>query len=216
LVSFKFSLLLREIYAEELFEGRKFLAIADFKKLNGPVDQLEYLVNHGTKIGAGSSRAVFLVNNRHVIKMAKMRSFSGHSFDVGRAQNEAEVDLYTNPDIKPFVAEVYDYDKNYNWIMSELVRPLRESEEFEKLTGVRWPDFVSLCSRGMIPDSRWKPLAEETYKDNRFVQSFVDMLEKTDIDAYDFTALTQLGKTRDGRVVLLDYGFSTRVRDKYY
>lgn len=59
-----------------------------------------------------------------------MASFEGPN--KGRAQNEQEVNVYTNPAIKPIVAQIYDFDsRNYEWLVSEVVRECSEQEFLE-------------------------------------------------------------------------------------
>jgi len=218
-------LLLREIYSRELSldEARKHLNLNDFKSLRSPDEQTRYLATHGTLLGAGSSRRVYLISSSRVLKMAQRgadNSFYSERYELGRAQNEAEVELFTNPSVKPFLAKIYDFDPSYTWLISELVRPLKNTREFTELTGVEWRDFVTLCDSGREQASRHKEevngLVNEKYKDNKFVQNFMELITKTDIDPYDFQGTNQLGKTNDGRLVLLDYGFSKSVVSRYY
>lgn len=56
-----------------------------------------------------------MLRSKRVLKIALNKQ--------GIAQNEAEINIFTNPITKPIVAKVYDYDPNFLWIISELVRP---------------------------------------------------------------------------------------------
>ena len=200
-------LLLREMYSEELLdEGRKFFDIRAFKELKEHWEQQVFLNNNAKILDSGSSRDVYLINSRHVLKFAPGPR--------GQAQNEAEVELFTNPNVKPFITEIYDYDPEYNWLISELVRPLRGEEEFERLTKVNWDDFVDILN--MNPEADTELPARTKYKSSEFVKQLLNMLEKTDIEPADLETPKHWGRTGDNRVVLLDYGFTTSVRASHY
>jgi hypothetical protein len=200
-------LLLREVYSSELLdEGRKFFDIRKFKELKRYREQRTFLNNNAKLLDAGSSRNVYLINSRHVLKFAQG--------ERGLAQNEAEVDLFTNPAVKPFITKIFDYEEDYNWLISELVRPLRNEDEFEKLTGVSWDDFSDILH--MKPEDAAEMFGRTKYKNSEFVKQLINMLEKTNMETGDLDVPGHWGRTGDNRVVLLDYGFTTDVHKKYY
>jgi len=92
----------------------------DFKKLkqNDPLEGtfLKYAKRNLQRLGEGSSREVFLLSSQKVLKVAVN--------EKGIAQNEAEIDVYTNPKTRPIISKVYDYGSGYEWLVSELVREL--------------------------------------------------------------------------------------------
>ena len=98
--------------------GNKHFDIREFRKLFSEKQAYEYAMARLQFLGKGSSRAVFLYDSGKVLKIAYgMRS-------AGKAQNKAEVDVFSNPLAKPVVAKVFDYDRDFHWIISELVKPL--------------------------------------------------------------------------------------------
>lgn len=112
---------------EDLFtEGRKFLDINEFKGM-ADEEQQQYLKAQGEVVGTGTSRIVFLADNSKVLKYA----FN----DAGMAQNNAELQVYTNPNTKNIVSAIFDYSDDGRWLVSELVRPLKSRNEFEELAG---------------------------------------------------------------------------------
>ena len=191
--------------------GEKF-DIQKFKQLDGYNIALGYAQKFLDMLGQGSSRAAFLLTQRYVLKVALN--------DKGVAQNRAEVDVYTNPASKPVVAKVYQSDPKYAWVISELVKPLKSTKEFEQLTGIDWETFSEYVNDGI----RDKQKATGAPK---FIRSIIatalsnDLL-RGDLAQQDFShdaakdVLDHYGKTPDGRVVLLDYGFTHEVWESHY
>jgi len=211
-------LLLKEVYAHELSldESRRHINMPAFKKM----DQRQrhtYLRKFGRMLGTGSAREVYLIGSGTVLKWAKN--------EKGNSQNEAEVEIFTDPKMKPLVAKIYDFDvENYAWLVSELVRPIEKPEEFEKLTGIqdlsRWVAYVETLAKE--PDKRQayhQELIEdydEEYGDLPLTKYLVDALRDTSLWSPDLTIIDHWGETADGRVVILDYGYTKDVRLKHY
>ena len=182
-------------------------------RLEGP-QMLVYAKHFLEEIGRGSSRAAFLMTSHSVLKLAL--NFKGN------AQNEAEVDVYTNPKTKAIIAKIFDYHPRYRWVVSELVRPLGEAgdDEFKRLTGVEfWPfiGWVEEISKGKAFDVE-REMEDKKIPDS--VQDFVfavgNTIRSNDLKMGDIQNVDHWGKTSDSRVVLLDYGFTGEVWDKYY
>lgn len=82
------------------------------------------------KIGTGSSRIVYRVDDEKALKIAKNKK--------GIAQNEHEADWgRNNYDI---FAKIYEADENnYTWIEMELASKIKPSD-FKRLVGVSWAE----------------------------------------------------------------------------
>lgn len=106
--------------------------------MEDPNQMVTYAKKNLQLLGEGSARIVFLLSNRYVLKIARPGATQ-----KGVAQNKSEVDVYTNPKVRPIVTAVYDSDKQYKWIVSEIVRPLYSQQEFEQMTGISWEIFVT-------------------------------------------------------------------------
>jgi hypothetical protein len=93
------------------------------------------------QMGKGSARAVFRIGSNKVFKLAR-------PIPRGPAQNHAEVDVYTDPGVRPVVAKILDFDdRHYLWLVSEMVQPLRGGErEWSRLAGF---------PLDLIEDIRW-------------------------------------------------------------
>lgn len=219
-------MLLKEIYARELgllSESRKSLDVARFKRMSVAEQSLYLLKNKDAIIGEGSSRKVFRVGSSYVLKWAKNHK--------GVAQNKAELEIYTDPKMKPLVARIYDFDSDrYNWIISEIARPVNEPSEWYELAGIKKTNDVD---HGDVLDwvnnhfdyeldktERGKKLLGLAKKlkwpHNKFIQNLYQARKHTKLSFDDLYFVDQWGKTPDGRLVVLDYGFTDDVKPLYY
>lgn len=96
----------------------------------------------GIPIGKGSSRTVFALSSGKVLKLARWHSNTGA--EKGRAQNKLEIETFTNPKVRPVVAKIFDYDPDYDWIVSEITRPFDESDRMEQALGMTTDSFQNL------------------------------------------------------------------------
>lgn len=78
-------------------------------------------------LGSGSSRIAYLLPNGNVLKVAMN--------DKGFAQNEQEMNVVTDPSVKNIVAKIYQFDTNYQWLISEYVEQFKNEHEFEDHVG---------------------------------------------------------------------------------
>lgn len=148
------------------------------------------------KLGQGSSRAAYLLSSRHALKIAVNKR--------GLAQNKAELSVYTNPQTKPMIASIRDYeDTEYRWLIADVVRPIETEQEFEDITGIQWENFLDSL---IDDDVTQTPLSRITRA----------TMDSNDLVSADIQVLDHWGKTADGRIVLLDYGYTDEVYNKYY
>jgi hypothetical protein len=88
-----------------------------FKQLKTFAERIRYCEEHLSKIGAGSSRIVYKIDDEKVLKLAKNNK--------GIAQNEAEYDIFkTAYYADNLAAEVFDVDDHYLWIEMELAEKM--------------------------------------------------------------------------------------------
>lgn len=105
----------------------------EFKRFNGlKALNIYALRTLGKPLGKGSSRAVYTLSSSKVLKLARPEPDAS---EKGLAQNEAELEVWTNPLIKPIVAKIYDYDPKYRWIVSEITRPFARRSNMEQAIG---------------------------------------------------------------------------------
>jgi hypothetical protein len=183
-----------------------------FKELDGIHIMLDYAQSFLETLGTGSSRRAFLLSGKYVLKIALN--------EKGLAQNQAEMDVFTNPQSQAVVAKVYGFDPKYQWLVADLVKPITNVDEFEQLSGIDWRSFCDQVNRGM------KNKAVEP-SDDKFVKSVVNTALKNNLLRGDIAqqdhghapsedVLSHWGKTPGGRLVLLDYGFTHEVWASHY
>lgn len=144
------------------------------------------------KLGQGSGRIVFLLDSHRVLKIA--------TNTVGVDQNVTEAGLSALPEAHQIAARVLEAGPGHDWLISELVRPLSGTAEFEELTGVPWGGFVTAVSqthrhRSQAGIDGWTRVVTR-------------IARRQQLSPGDLTKIMHWGKTADGRAVLLDYGLT--------
>jgi hypothetical protein len=173
-----------------------------FKELPSSEVMLQYASLFLDKLGKGSSRMAFTLSSKHALKIALNAK--------GIAQNETELDVFTNPKSKKVVAKIYGADDEFRWLISDLVKPVNNSDEFAELAGVRWPEFVN-CMIDYV--KHHDPMPDNI---DEFVAAVVVTAKQNDLLIGDLVEVNHWGKTPDGRIVLLDYGFTHEVWSSHY
>jgi hypothetical protein len=175
------------------FDIRKFKSLKDIKEMNAYADSfLE-------KLGQGSSRAAYILSSSKVLKIAVNKK--------GVAQNKTEMDVFTNPQTKPMISKIVDYDPEYTWLLADSVREFKSERDFEVAAKIRFGDFI---------DEVRSVKAGKSETNNQLVMNTVNTMNSTDLLIGDIAIVEHWGKSADGRVVLLDYGFTKEVWEKYY
>lgn len=199
----------------------------EFTKLNTIEEIHSYAASRLKYLGRGSSRSVYLLSSRYALKIAgivrdqyRPKKISG--YDKGIGQNRAEIVISENPLVKDIVAHVHQIGPNSNWIVADLVRPIKYYE-FMKLTGIDDGDLKTIADAAenfidvdsKVEDS-WR-YSEETIDAAKtpFMRAIVAAITKLKLLPGDIVT-THFGKTPDGRAVLYDYGYTRWVSDLYY
>lgn len=189
-----------------------------FKKLTSFAARKKYAASTLKKLGQGSSRAAFLIDDHTILKMAINKK--------GQGQNVAEGDwgLHQMYDILP---KLIDKDEDNDlWLIMERATPMKTPARFEQLVGMPWKDFVACVdydhdrrmARGGALNSQ-KPTYYQTILDNeeahQFFFSISDMMVNFNMPAYDLTQISSYGEV-NGHPVLLDAGLTQGVWDEFY
>ncbi len=178
-----------------------------------------FLKKQNLKIyGSGSSRIVFGLSTSKVFKLAKDKR--------GIAQNKVEVGVYTNPATKNIVTKIYDFHPDFLWVISEGVQEFKKNIEFRKSTGLydyTLKNYIEDCLHEPCSVNDFIEYVESMEFDSNGESSYIniDFIK----DLYLATIANNLGpdefvydhfgKTLDGRIVLLDYGYDDEVRELY-
>ena len=181
----------------------------EFQSLPSSEIMMVYAMNYLEPLGMGSSRSAFVLTPKKVLKIAKNPK--------GIAQNQAEQQVYTDPATADVAAKMYDADDQGRWIIADLVRPLTNPSEFKQLTGVAWQEFVEDLTMTVSAFARKQGMQLRKSAPD-FTKKVFSMAEKgsNKLKLGDLTVLDHWGKTPDGRVVILDYGFTEDVAEKHY
>ena len=178
------------------FTNQKKFSFNFFKELESRSDQALYASEFLKCLGQGSSRITFLLNSRQVLKIALN--------PIGFSQNESEVDLFTNPVTKPLITKIFDFNKDFYWILSEVVKEFTEEKQFEDATNIHWDDFVS-----DIMEDNARPVT-------KMGESVLQLMSITHLLPLDLIYVYHWGLSASGKVVILDYGYTHDVKIKHY
>ena len=182
--------------------------------------QVKYCTEQlGQPVGNGSSRTVFQIDDKRVLKLAKNQK--------GLDQNEVEGedDWYkSNYSIFP---KVFGKDKYYRWLISEYVLPANK-EDFQHCFGItfeQWLEVIkkfnewhrnTMLVRSKLSDRYVQQLVEE----NENIGEIEDFIANyTSFKTADLKAIQNYGLAmRDGDpwIVILDSGLSDEVYNQHY
>jgi hypothetical protein len=187
-----------------------------FKNLPSYKKRIRYAKEKLGRLGSGSARVVFDIDEDKVFKLAKNSK--------GLAQNDLESDISATG-WYDFVARVFDADPNNLWIESEKATKMKKSD-FKKLTGFKFDDWTNTLlqrtrelqgDRGGIffaaPENYDEILEDELF--NNIISFIMDY----DIVPGDFARISSWGiVNREGHEVpvLIDYGISKSIYNDYY
>ena len=208
--------LIKECLGEMLCERKDFVIdemaypisfdFEKFKSIRSFTGKQKYAKQHLLgKVGVGSSRAVFKIDDEKVIKIAMN--------DKGVSQNSVEAEGHKQK--YDVAARVFDVDHDYMWIEMELAKPLNE-KRFKELTGAftyeveRWLTYM----RGERDKEGVRDLSE-----NEFAEEMREFVEDFQYPVPgDFGRTSTYGEVlRNGepRVVIVDFGFDKSTEEIY-
>lgn len=202
-----------------------------------PDSKIDYVIDVARLryLNEGSSRAVFVIDSKRVLKIAKN--------EKGFAQNEMELKVFQDASTAPVVTRILLNAPDFSWLVSEIVRPLTSEDEFQQLSGV---PFILVRTIFNFNDKYRDMQKSVQATRNRFALNkqqfpestvFGDIHERMDeylatpfikqismafsdanlkLLAADLRVLQHWGKTPDQRVVLLDSGYSEEVANAHY
>lgn len=183
---------------------------SEFKQITDGTERMKYANDRLEFLGEGSARAVYVLTSKHVLKIATGAS--------GVSQNKAEVSVFTNPKTKPIVATIFDFAKDYSWLSSELVNPFDTPEEIinsmPEIEEVgEWKEFATHAVHDYPSQTYIKMWAPQLVD---FANAIGATADENNLVIGDVVKASSWGRSPDGRLVLLDYGFTEEVANKHY
>ena len=185
-------------------------AMSEFESIKSFQGKLDYAVKHLKKIASGSGRAVFAIDDKKALKIAKNKK--------GIAQNRVESEPYLqNYDI---VTRVFDFSEDDFWIEAELAKKLKPTR-FKELTGVSIDETSDYLRFVHNRNNFFKtpPPNKDVLDNNEFLIDVNSLMSDYDMPWGDLARLSSYGEViRDGKpkVVLVDYGLTEANYNDFY
>lgn len=195
------------------FNMDEFLKISSFSK------RIEYCETNLSRIGSGSSRIVYKIDNEKVLKLAKNSK--------GISQNEVEIQHGNDYYLKDLgiIAEVFNYDENELWLEMQLAQKCSKGK-FLQINEIGFDDYCNYLSyyeSDVLGKSRFKTNVSDEIKEkaesNEFVGSMIEFIGNYDIPIGDLKRINSYGvviANGSENVVLVDYGLTDDVYNTHY
>jgi len=175
--------------------------------------QIRYANEKLKRIAQGSSRIIFEIDDKTVLKLAK--NFKGI------AQNEVESSLSNNYMVpEDIIAKVLEKDENNRWIVMERAKKITSGRFKQLMNGVDIINFYFYIKKYTVRRDPLfgfyiNPEDEEKLDNNEFAQDLIEMINNFDLETGDFGRPSSFGEI-DGRLVITDYGLTKEVYKKHY
>jgi hypothetical protein len=157
-------------------------------------------------LGEGTSRSVYRLNDRYVIKIAKDK--------CGVWQNQSECRVTDGNIGSDLILPVDKRDANGLWVVQMMAQPIDSSNcfLFKKLYGV---SFEQVCELICAMEKCEEEVAKYICGDNAFLTSIMDFLVDSQTSFFfDFKKLDSWGYI-DNKICLIDYGMDNEAYDMY-
>lgn len=190
--------------------------VEEFKRLPSFVARIRYVKARLPKIAQGSARAVFVIDDATVLKVAMNNK--------GLAQNKIEAEIGRGSGYP--VAQVFEVGDQGAWI--EMEKAAKATPKvFAQIAGIdinTFSDLIrywSLDIKGNAKGYR-KPQGYDEFVssgDNQFINEVLSLMGDYDMPAGDIGRVSSWGVvSTNGKpeLVLIDYGLTQGVWDDYY
>lgn len=145
------------------------------------------------QVGSGTSRDVYRLNNKQVIKVAK--------HDLGYTQNASECDTYNTYGGLGLFNEITNSAKSYLWVIQPLATPLESTDE---------------CFHHIIDLVQHVENSKEYSTDNVFLKKVYDFLIETQWKYLrDICKADSWGKVNN-ELRIIDYGMNNEAFEDYF
>jgi hypothetical protein len=181
--------------------------------------RIDYVQSRLVRLGSGSSRIVYKIDDITVLKLAKNAK--------GIAQNEMEHELSAHGWYGDIVAEVYEVVDDYRWIEMQWAKKMSVGD-FERILGVPFSVYKDYLHNIEYAQGRRRhggrldipERYEKIMREKEFFSDIERMAGDYDMALGDFNRPSSYGVVRDEdgteRVVLVDYGASWDIIERLY
>lgn len=184
-----------------------------FKALTSFKARMDYCQAHLPRIGGGSGRMVYQIDDHTVIKLAKNAK--------GVAQNKAEDNDYLHRMYGHVITNVFDRHPDHLWIESQIAKKVGPSR-FKQLSGGisiqdvdTWMRNYGLGRKGeTFRLSQDKEISDRIWNNETF-SDIASMANDVGMEYGDFGRLSSYGEV-NGELVLVDYGLDNHTYSTYY
>jgi hypothetical protein len=183
-----------------------------FKGIQSFSGRMDYCKRHLKRLGAGSSRIVYEIDNSKVLKLAKNTK--------GIYQNETETEWADDYVAKDAVAQVFDSHEQYHWIEMEKCE-VATIKKFNLVTGVHFSWFLEVVYEILYPSYRNKSSKEKdaVYEKDIFSPLLDFIMSVRSVQTGDLKKVNSYGFVERGgkkMIVLIDYGLNEDIIQNFY
>ena len=179
--------------------------------------KVEYANQNLDRIGSGTGRIVYLVDNDKVLKLAKNAK--------GISQNEVESDIGYDHYVENIVANIFDNADDNSWILAEKANKVNE-KRIKELTEIPSLSDLRTFIVNEVDRNKGKRnlfhLKQETidfFWENEFSSNLIDFVVNYSQQPGDMGRPSTYGEVmRNGHptIVLTDYGLNDEVYNTHY
>jgi len=173
--------------------------------------RIAYCKSKLKKLGVGSSREVFEIDDNWVLKLAK------NPKGLGQNRMESDSGLINMYD---FLPKIKDSDDEDRWIIVENCEKITP-KEFESLTKIDFKLFSKFLrdfervDRKNLQKKYSEDIIPHIEDEDDFIFQIRDLLGSTDLLPGDFEKISSFGKNK-GKIKIIDWGFTKDVHKTYY
>lgn len=210
---------IRKLLKESILDEAEYPSsfdIEEFKNKQTFKDRIKYIEERLTKLGVGSSRIVYQIDQKTVLKLAKNKK--------GVAQNNVEIEYSHYGDLSYLFAEVFEYDSEGLWVEMELASKVTNSN-FKTITGIDFKKYVEALRyyyNTNVKPNRYgsnKPEGYDELWEDEFMYDVFSFVGNYRPPLGDLLRLSTYGVVkRNGQdsIVMIDYGLDEDVYSTHY
>lgn len=146
------------------------------------------------------------------------------ALEAGLNQNLTEIQVWNNTETRNVVSQIYEHDIENKWLISDLVKEFRYAHQMKIALNIKEnvaigsfiQDVINSSNRFVFNNDIDSNISDEKREYlNDFIDSLRSIVSKFNLISGDLH-YKHFGKTREGRVVLFDYGATEEIIDKFY